>query len=95
VIILKLLEHLEKRGALSLLVFLQGNQNKPWMITELLDQISCSQRALYSAVQHLNKLKLIEEIRKPEYNRRYITLTEKGKAVAEKLQDISTLLDNV
>lgn len=91
---LKTLEQLEKKGALSTLLFLYENQSKEWMITELLDRINCSQRALYSAIQRLHQLGLIQQIRKPEFNRRYIVLSDKGKAVARKLKEVAEMLED-
>ncbi len=92
VLMLKSIEQLEKKGALSTLLFLRDNQAKEWMITELMDRIDCSQRALYSAIQLLHQLGLIQQIRKPEFNRRYIGLTDKGKAVAGKLKEVAEML---
>lgn len=91
---MKAIENLEKKGAIALLLFLEDEDQEMWMITELLERIDCSQRALYSAIQRLQKLSLVEEIRKPEHNRRYIQLTRKGTTVAVKLQDIAGLLED-
>ena len=92
VVSLKPIELLEKKGALSTLLLLYTSEKKAWMITELLASIDRSQRALYSAVQRLRQLQLVEERRQPEYNRRYLALTERGEAVARKLVEITNLL---
>lgn len=90
---MKVLEQLEKKGALGLLLFLINKPDKQWMITELLAQIERSQRTLYSALQILHQLQLVEETRQPEYNRRYFRLTDLGRVVAHKLQEINELLE--
>ena len=90
---MKRIELLEKRGAIALLLFFNEVDRKAWMITELLRRIECSQRALYTAIQRLHELGLVEEVRQPEYNRRYIRLTEVGVVVAAKLQEIAGLLE--
>jgi DNA-binding PadR family transcriptional regulator len=90
---MKQIEQLEKKGALGLLLFFFNSQEKKWMITEILTQIERSQRTLYSALQILHQLQLVEETRQPEYNRRYFRLTDSGRIVASKLQEINELLE--
>ncbi|MHA2427520.1 MAG: helix-turn-helix transcriptional regulator [Candidatus Hermodarchaeia archaeon] len=90
---MKRIEQLEKKGALGLLLFFLKSSDKQWMITEILARINRSQRTLYSALQILHQLQLVEETRKPEYNRRYFRLTDIGRTVASKLQEISDLLE--
>lgn len=90
---MKRIEYLEKRGAIALLLFFAEAEREAWMITELLSRIACSQRALYTAIQRLHKLGLVEEVRQPEFNRRYIRLTKTGAEVAAKLQEIAVLLE--
>lgn len=90
---MKRIEQLEKKGALGLLLFFINSSDKQWMITELLAQIERSQRTLYSALQILHQLQLVEETRQPEYNRRYFRLTDMGRAVSNKLQEINALLE--
>ena len=89
----KRIELLEKKGAIALLLFFAEAEREAWMITELLGRIACSQRALYTAIQRLYELGLVEEVRQPEYNRRYIRLTKVGAVIAAKLQEISGLLE--
>lgn len=91
---MKLIEKLEKKGAIALLLFLAEEKQTDWMITELLDRIECSQRALYSAIQRVHQLDLVKEIRRPEHNRRYISLTPRGRKVAEKLITINGMLED-
>lgn len=91
---MKLVENLEKKGAIALLLFLMEQERTDWMITELLNWIECSQRALYSAIHRVHSLGLIEEVRRPEHNRRFISLTSKGRVVADHLVKINMALED-
>ncbi len=91
---MKKVEELEKKGAIALLLFLIEQERTDWMVTELLDQIECSQRALYSAIQRVHLLGLVKEVRRPEHNRRYISLTSKGRVVADLLKKINVALED-
>lgn len=91
---MKPIEKFEKKGTIALLLFLAEQEKTDWMITELLDRIECSQRALYSTIQQIQQLDLVKEVRRPEHNRRYISLTLKGRQVAAKLTEINGLLED-
>lgn len=82
-----LLKALENNGDLQLLVFLL--ENGKTKITDI--KIEAAKSTLYSALDALSKLELIDEERSPPVTR-YIKLTGDGKTIAEKLQEIEKIL---
>ncbi len=86
-----LIELLEKKGALRVILFL--NEKESAFFTEIRDKIErLAQTALYSALGKLLELNLIEEDREPPHNKRVFKLTAKGKKVATKLTEIEKIL---
>ncbi len=77
---------LEKRGALQTLLALLGGSLP---LIELKKQVNCSGTALYSAIEDLMKLGLIKEEREDAFpRRRILTLTDKGRKIANALAQI-------
>ena len=81
------LELLEQTSACRALVYLLKNNRST--ISEILNKGDFSQTSLYNALRKLRDAGLIQEELEQEFpRRRLISLTEKGKKVAEKLEEI-------
>jgi DNA-binding MarR family transcriptional regulator len=86
----KIVNYLSKNESILLLWLFhhkEGNINK------LLDDTTIGQFAMYSAINKLEKLKLIDEKSGPNRSR-IIYIKEKGKLVAKKLEEINTIIEN-
>jgi len=83
-----MIKQLENKAMLQLLMFLL--EHGKTKITDI--EIEASSGTLYRALNTLAKMELIDEERRPPYTR-YIQLTGDGKAIAEKLQEINTVLE--
>ena len=80
--------HLERTGAIKLLIFLSEHEEaKIWDLTNL---SGVSQPAVYRVMPVLKELGLVEERVDPP--RRLFRITEKGKRVLEKLKEIEEIL---
>jgi len=93
VIVIKL-KTLEQTGALEILVFLL--KNKRSRITETLEFLRenrIGQTAMYNALKVLKREGLIEDTVEGFPKTRYLTLTEKGRKVAEKILEIKEILE--
>jgi predicted transcriptional regulator len=87
---LALIRHLENRATLQILLFLSENGK-----TKLTDiDIEASKSSLYRALTILMKWELIREERVRPYTR-YIVLTDNGKMVAKKLEEMESILKTV
>jgi predicted transcriptional regulator len=87
---LALIRHLENRATLQILLFLSENGK-----TKLTDiDIEASKSSLYRALTILMKWDLIREERVRPYTR-YIVLTDNGKMVAKKLEEMESILKTV
>ncbi|UJG39993.1 MAG: winged helix-turn-helix transcriptional regulator [Candidatus Heimdallarchaeum aukensis] len=83
---------LEQKGALRILLYLLSE--KKAMITQLIDNIpGIAQTSVYTSLNKLLVLELIEEEYLPPYNKRVFSLTEKGTKVAEFIQEIQKIID--
>jgi predicted transcriptional regulator len=81
------IRHLENRATLQILLFLDENGR-----TKLTDiDIEASKSSLYRALTILMKWELIREERVRPYTR-YINLTDDGKLVAKRLEEIESIL---
>ena len=81
-------EKLEKTGAIQVLSALYLS-NEPKMMMELKNKVKCSNETMRSAVELLLEMGLVQQtLEKGPPPRRLISLTEKGKKVAEKLEEI-------
>ena len=83
-----MIKQLENKAMLQLLMFLL--EHGKTKITDI--EIEASSGTLYRALNTLAKMELIDEERRPPYTR-YIQLTGDGKAIAEKLKEINTVLE--
>jgi predicted transcriptional regulator len=81
------IRHFENRATLQILLFL--NENGKTKLTDI--DIEASKSSLYRALTILIKWELIKEERAPPYMR-YINLTDDGKAVAKRLEEIESIL---
>ncbi|MBC7113208.1 MAG: winged helix-turn-helix transcriptional regulator [Candidatus Methanomethyliales bacterium] len=82
---------LEQKSACRVLVYLLENDSST--ISDILNKGDFSQTSLYNALRKLKDADLIQEELEKEFpRRRLISLTEKGKKVAEKLEEIEKLL---
>jgi len=82
---------LEQVAALRILVTLL--EDKELTLTALSNKIKCSHSALYSALRKLYDANLIMETREKDFpRRRLISLTDKGKKIAELLVEIERIL---
>lgn len=85
------LDLLEQKSACRVLVYLLENDSST--ISDILNKGDFSQTSLYNALRKLKDADLIQEELEKEFpRRRLISLTEKGKKVAEKLEEIEKLL---
>ena len=87
---LKVLE--KQSGFLRLLVYLSGKKEKA--LTEILDETDIPVHQLYASIEKAKELKLVKtRIDSKKYPpRNLISLTKKGKTIAEKLQDIIDII---
>ncbi|MHA1665121.1 MAG: helix-turn-helix transcriptional regulator [Candidatus Njordarchaeales archaeon] len=82
---------LEQTAALRILVTLF--KNKQLTLTALSSKVNCSHSALYTALKKLYQAKLITETREEDFpRRRLISLTDRGRKVAELLVEIEKIL---
>lgn len=81
------MEALEQTGSIRIMLLL--NNKGGLTLTDIKDNVSCSLSAVYNALRKLKDAGLIEEEFEEDFpRRRLISLTEKGKKVAEKLEEI-------
>ena len=88
------LKTLEQTGALEILIFLL--KNKRSRITETLEYLrenKIGQTAMYNALKVLKKENLISDTIEGFPKTRYLTLTEKGRRVAQKILEIKQILE--
>ncbi|MCX8181648.1 MAG: helix-turn-helix transcriptional regulator [Candidatus Methanomethyliaceae archaeon] len=84
---MKSLELLEQTSACRVLVYLSRNNKSA--VSDILNKGDFSQTSLYNALRKLKDAGLIQEELENEFpRRRLISLTEKGRKVAEKLEEI-------
>ena len=85
------MESLEQTGSIRIMLFL--NKKGAATLTDIKDGVNCSLSAIYNALRKLRDAGLIQEELEQEFpRRRLISLTEKGKKVAEKLEEIERVL---
>ncbi len=83
---------LESSGCLRILLVLY---NRELSITEILKYTGITQHTIYTAINRLRKLGLIEERREHIFpRRRIIKLTEKGYLIAHYVSRINTVLES-
>jgi len=81
------LETLEQTAACRILVYLYKEGD--FAVSEIIRKVGSSQQAIYNALRKLRDAGLIqEELEETFPRRRLISLTEKGRKVAEKLEEI-------
>jgi len=69
------------------------NKTTELTLTDLKNKVNCSLSALYTALGKLKVASLIQEDLEDTFpRRRLISLTAKGKKVAEKLEEIERIL---
>ena len=87
---LSLMIDYDQKGIQRMLLFLlQGEKN----INDFKEGIEeVGQNQLYKNLELLKKMKLVAEKKGP-YNARIFKLTEKGRKVAEKIQEIQEILE--
>jgi len=86
-----MIEQLEKKAALQILILLQKSEKASR--TDLRNNINANIRTVYSALEILKKLGLIEEEAMDSFPFTiYIKLTEKGHRVALHLSEIEKIL---
>lgn len=70
------------------------SSSEPVMMMELKNKVKCSNETMRSAVEVLLEIGLIQQkIEKGPPPRRLISLTEKGRKVAEELEKIERVLE--
>lgn len=85
------LDLLEQTSACRVLVYLL--KSKSSTVSDILNKGNFSQTSLYNALRKLKDAGLIQEELEQEFpRRRLISLTEKGRKVAEKLEEIEGIL---
>ncbi|MEM2079418.1 MAG: helix-turn-helix transcriptional regulator [Nitrososphaerota archaeon] len=88
---MKGLELLEQTSACRVLVYL--SKNDKCTVSDILNKGDFSQTSLYNALRKLKDAGLIQEELEKEFpRRRLISLTDKGRKVAEKLEEIEQIL---
>jgi DNA-binding PadR family transcriptional regulator len=85
---LREIKQLESNGTLQILLFL--HETGKTKVTDI--KIDASSGTVYRALNTLAKLELIDEERIRPYTR-YIQLTGDGKAIGQKLKEISDVLE--
>lgn len=84
------METLEQTSACRILVLLT---KEAYPVSEIIRQVGSSQQAIYNALRKLKDAGLIQEELETDFpRRRLISLTEKGRKVAEKLEEIEKML---
>ncbi len=85
------MEALEQTGSIKILLFL--NNKDALTLTDVKDGVPCSLSAIYNALRKLKDAGLIEERMEDTFpRRRLISLTERGRKVAELLKEIEDQL---
>lgn len=85
------MEFLEQTGSIRIILFI--NKKGASTLTDIKNGVDCSISAIYNALRKLKDAGLIQEELEQEFpRRRLISLTEKGRKVAEKLEEIERLL---
>ncbi|MEM3580933.1 MAG: winged helix DNA-binding protein [Candidatus Bathyarchaeia archaeon] len=85
------MEPLEQTGSIRILLFL--SKKGATTLTEIKDNVNCSLSAIYNALRKLKDAGLIQEELEKEFpRRRLVSLTDKGRKVAEKLEEIERIL---
>jgi len=85
------MESLEQTGSIRIMLFL--NKKGAVTLTDIKGGVNCSLSAIYNALRKLRDAGLIqEELEETFPRRRLISLTEKGRKVAEKLEEIEKSL---
>lgn len=83
------MKHLEAKGRLRILIYLLKKGRAQVSIIQ--EETDIPTQTVANALQTLHMLKLTEEQREPPY-KRYISLTQKGRMLAEKLMEIEKVL---
>jgi len=83
------IEQLERRYILQILLFLYDREKA--IYSEIVNNIPGSEPTKHKALRQLVDMQLLKEERK--HPRRYLTLTPKGKKIAEKLKEIQKILE--
>lgn len=84
---------LEQTSACRVLVYLLKNDGST--VSDILNKGDFSQTSLYNALRKLKDAGLIEEKLEETFpRRRLISLTDKGRSVAEKLEEIERVLES-
>ncbi|MEM3390548.1 MAG: winged helix-turn-helix domain-containing protein [Nitrososphaerota archaeon] len=85
-----MLEAIEQTSACRILILLL---KEAYPVSEIIYKVGASQQAVYNALRKLKDAGLIQEELEKEFpRRRLISLTDKGRKVAEKLEEIERLL---
>lgn len=88
------LRRLEKIGALQILAFLYTQEGHQANRTELKSNVDAASETIYTALDTLQELGLVEEKIMGSFPRTVITyLTEKGVALAEKIHEAKLILE--
>lgn len=88
------MDSLEQTGAIRIILFLQ--KKGPATLTDIKNGVNCSLSAIYNALQKLENEGLIKkEFEKTFPRRRVTSLTDKGKEVAKKLEEIEFTLKHI
>ena len=87
------MEALEQTGSIQIMLAL--NKTTELTLTDLKNKVKCSLSALYTALGKLKVAGLIQEdLEDMFHRRRLISLTGKGKKVAEKLEEIELMMSD-
>jgi len=85
------LEALEQTGSVRIILLLSRRGDVT--LTDLRDNVGCSISSIYNALPKLKNAGIIQESLEADFpRRRRISLTAKGKRVAEKLADVERIL---
>ncbi|MEM3390464.1 MAG: winged helix DNA-binding protein [Thermoproteota archaeon] len=85
------MEPLEQTDSIRIFLFL--SKKGATTLTEIKDNVNYSLSAIYNALRKLKDAGLIQEELEKEFpRRRLISLTDKGRKVAEKLEEIEKVL---
>ncbi|MHA1353370.1 MAG: hypothetical protein ACTSPP_11350 [Candidatus Heimdallarchaeaceae archaeon] len=81
---------LEQKGAIHILIYL--DEKKSANLSSIIkDTVKIGQTAIYTAVRKLLDQELINEKKEPPYNRRFFSLTTRGKKVVEILKKLKEI----
>lgn len=86
----ELIATLEQKGAIHILIYLEEKKNAN--LTSIMENTpKVGQTAIYTAIRKLLDQELINEKKEPPYNRRFFSLTDRGKKVVEILKKLKEI----